>query len=404
MPTPARNLQWSPQARQWLADQQADLYAQLGERSGLGRDADRAFRAFARPAMPDDWIAPARFEATFADTWAHAPGWGSHRAAIDGFLQRRKDLELPTRFEDANWYPTMVEMALALEDTLSQTAYPLSFRPLLGSLPSGEINAMSVLLPGTGEYVVLFEHGLFEFMFRIAQVLAASFPPLVPDGSGARFESVPAPADALRNAPAVVDRFVDAVGAYVVHGNPHRAAAFALAPAHRVTAMTLVRAVEMFVLGHEYAHVFLGHLREPGPEAAGAPAVDTSWTWQQEYDADEVGWSFADRTLSLPEPLSYLGPELFYASMDALDRCLAVLDGVPLADVQQSDTHPAAPQRRDRLRGELLDILQSPARRDSALALGSAVQEAFDALWEASEPRWRALRDGGTRPSALWSS
>lgn len=390
---------WSPQAREWLTARQSEVYANLGVRAGLGNDPMTAFLHFGTDRMPADWISPEKYETTFKGTWGGAEGWGGQREQIAGYLARYHTVPLPTPFEDPNRYPTLLEMADAIESTVALVR-PLGVKPLLGTLPSGEINARAVYLRSTREHLVLFEHGLFAFAFEISKLLASTFPPLAPAGARVRFAAAPNPAVAD---PDLIGRFVEILKAYVVHGNPARVPHAFFDPSKMTAAMLLLRSMEMFILAHEYAHIFMGHLTDEVP-AAGSGIDEVDWNWDQELEADEVGFSLMARTLQdqgVPLPLCYWGTEAFFGSMAILEKCRSLLQGGPEDGERGSPTHPPMTARRDRLR-KILPQLVTPDESAEALALGRGIQATLDVLWQASLPQWRAMHAGGVKPSPLW--
>jgi len=157
---------WSQQARKRLTDMQEEAYARLGEREGLGADPRKAYLRFGAGRIPAERLSAQKFEETFASTWGKAEGWGVHRERIDHYLQTYHQVPVPTPYEDPNWYPTLLEMADAIEQATTSTSRPIQVRPLFGSLPFGDINARVFFLGSTQEYIVLFEHLPLHFHLR----------------------------------------------------------------------------------------------------------------------------------------------------------------------------------------------------------------------------------------------
>jgi hypothetical protein len=56
---------------------------------------------------------------------------------------------VPTPYEDGGWYAVMEDLSEAIGQSANEAEMVISRRPLLGTLPTGQINAMTVRVPGT---------------------------------------------------------------------------------------------------------------------------------------------------------------------------------------------------------------------------------------------------------------
>jgi hypothetical protein len=87
-------------------------------------------------------------------------------------------------------------------------------------------------------------------------------------------------------------RFADILITYATTGSLATAGYHKMPPGYFNLANMLRKSLEYFVLGHEYAHIILGHL-EAARVQKGILAVPDAeviaWSWQQELDADWLG-------------------------------------------------------------------------------------------------------------------
>lgn len=72
--------------------------------------------------------------------------------------------------------------------------------------------------------------------------------------------SVPKVTTRIEADPAVAERFAHIVVTYAVTGSLAQAEHHLLPPGYFTLAVKLCESLEYFVLGHEYAHILLGHL------------------------------------------------------------------------------------------------------------------------------------------------
>src|SRR5262249_20860367 len=148
----------------------------------------------------------------------------------------------------------------------------------LATLPSGDVNATIRLEPETAIPIIFFEHGLFQFLYDFARLMAWSAPPYSPEVLSD--DSLLAKAPRKYTMPPEASQFfVASLNAYVVDGSPIVSGSPLQQPAHNmITSIVLLNQMERFVMAHELAHIKLGHLEKP-------PSV------QQEYEADAVSLS-----------------------------------------------------------------------------------------------------------------
>ena len=166
-------------------------------------------------------------------------------------------------------------------------------RPLISYLQTGQLNAVSMLVPGCSDaYLVLFEDQMSLFVSKLSNAVAWAIPHGPADANG-RMEfkiGVRAVTERIEADPEVAARFADIVVAYAGKGNLAQADLHLMPPGYFGLSSQLQISLVYFVLGHEYAHILLGHLDTTAarkgvvPPATEAEALE--YSWQQEYAAD----------------------------------------------------------------------------------------------------------------------
>src|ERR1041385_1661010 len=120
---------------------------------------------------------------------------------------------------------------------------------------------------------------------------------------------------------------------------------------HGVLVALQIMALETFVIAHELAHIHAGHLDEHATERLSiTEASDLKLevyqrSWQNEYEADSLGWLWYQKGWPSISQLRDAPPEVVTAAPLFFFEYLALIEAnVP--DIQQRySSHPSAPQR-----------------------------------------------------------
>lgn len=318
-------------------------------------------------------------------------------------------VDRPTRFEDPFTFLLLEARATDLEEVAEEIGAKLVARPVLGTLPHGQFNALAIEVPGATEHLVVFHRGVFGLINLVAKAVAATLPPTDPKHAGVSFDlDRERVMHALRRDGTPAQRLADFLVGYILAGHPHAAEQYFLRQPSATLAALLARGGQLFVLGHEYGHIVAGHLehsahseRRLGPRSVDVLRPD----WRLEYEADDIGMRFALASLRtksrLDLALSYCGIDLVFSALALVERALATLiHGAP-AENAGSDTHPPPALRRNVLRsrvGELPDC----AAVSGALTLSANVEAVLELMWTRIEPIFVRLHAEGTPPSPIW--
>ncbi len=314
----------------------------------------------------------------------------------------------PSPYEDPLMYSILVELAGHIETATTQVRLPVPRRPVLGSLPHGRVNAVTILVPGTDEHLVLFESQMFLFALLLSKAVARALPLTSRDGEWLGFSvEQGAIEERIDSDESVPRRFTEVVLAYATTGRPGDAPRYVEDGPRGVIAGHLREALELFVLGHEYGHVVAGHLTAAAGRTALLPGEGVEaleYSWRQEHEADIYGSLLSTAAMQtvkrLDAGLSYWGSDLFFSAMDVMDRAVSLLRTGDETR-QTIGSHPPAGQRRAVLRDTLRRQL-GEEHANRVVSLGELLERVVAALWERTRPAVLAARAAGTRAAPTW--
>jgi hypothetical protein len=254
---------------------------------------------------------------------------------------------------DHRW--RLVQLVQRVESAIRKCGYKLPYRPVVGTLPTRDINAQAIADPRSGTDIVAFETGMFTFTDVLARVVALSLTVRTPLGARGPVFDKRAVLKHIVAHPGILLDFVDLVFSQTYLGTCQYTVkrelpkGFGLEEIHS----RLRDAADTFVLAHEYGHVILEH-----PGAQTPATVDARH--RREFEADEVGMQIV---LAAFDPQwAYAGPVLFLTGNAIMTLAEAVRNS-GLAKVPNSDTHPSPPERLSKIAWQLSrSVAQSQAQ------------------------------------------
>ncbi|MEO3928408.1 hypothetical protein ABGB07_31725 [Micromonosporaceae bacterium B7E4] len=289
-------------------------------------------------------------------------------------------------------------------------------RPVIGYLQTGQVNAMCLRVPDGSGHLVVYEDQLLRFIGLLSDLIAFALPVLGNAGTEAAqlHLSRAAVTERIEVEPAVVNRFLEIIAAYAIYGDlTSRVSQQHLPQGYKLTSFMIKNALHYFVIGHEYAHALLGHLRDTEPRKGMLPIDEDArvlpWSWEQELAADELGMVLAIITGMEQDHMHpaycYMGVELFFLALDVMDRSVALLE-TGAEGTRQLGSHPPGHLRIQRLREYLPQMFQQSPEHVEALrqTLGVAdeQQEVIRLLWEHVRPVLIEQHRDGQRPAGRW--
>ena len=144
----------------------------------------------------------------------------------------------PSKYEDRAFWSMTLDMFRQIEEAGVDIGIPLSNRPVVGTLQTGQVNAVTIRVPNSTEYIVALHEELFTFALLLSKAVGRSF--LITDPNGGNFSARPDHVAKRADAePSVVGRFFDVVRAYAITGHPAAAQQYHVEPAYEAIATIL---------------------------------------------------------------------------------------------------------------------------------------------------------------------
>lgn len=218
----------------------------------------------------------------------------------------------------------------------------------VSSLPSGTINAICAKDPGDGSIHIFADAELLTFVASVAKLTCSCLKPLQLGPQD--FVPLKVDADRIYRDPEYRERVLDLFFASVVHGRARLSKPWIPEGMTALQAPILNWAMERFVIAHELAHAFDGHL---DIDAASASGGDIQHDQLQELRADRIAVHLCDMKAidgAYPE-LQATAPYIFLRAVALLEESQGKLAE---AATRVGFSHPPTPERLEQLRQEYL--------------------------------------------------
>ena len=327
------------------------------------------------------------------------------------FIRELETLSLPTDFEDPLVYSILNNHSASIEQSISEFKLTLPFRPIIGTLPSGRVNAMAIALPTGSDFLVVFERCVLVFAGSLCRIAASMFPQNGCDEHGRQQYRVPKNPEEVDNLlsenPSAQKDFEDLLFSYLFNGDVSFSSYVIPETATIPLKHLWVQSMELFIMGHEYAHIVLGHLSaglRTRTHVAGQTVEEITPEWDQEIEADCLGIQLmlaAMRRNRIQPVLSFQGAELFFDAIEVVERGVALL-ACGDENRHMFTTHPPSSERRSIVR----QLLEPCLGNDSAKAgcqIAEILQAIINRLWVRAKPILLSLHDDkGYQLAPIW--
>lgn len=328
-------------------------------------------------------------------------------------------VELPTVSQDRYEYVLLARYVEELRLVSSKMGVALPSNVLFGSLPTGLPTAQSVRVPRTNSYLVVFNSGLFGYLYLLGRIIASCIPhkrtannveySLGLADVRAGFERSDEREVSYLTPSGAAAALFELLKGMVFQGTPWASMPFRVQRDLVPLAETFVDASHAFVVGHEYAHLHNGDLDQPlvvhrslGPADA-TELVDHSW--KDEIYADFLGMQAAMAACGgreRPTVSSYAGACIYLHGVQMLCDTIALAVGREEGALD-GQLSPPLSRRRQILRNGLEYYLSLGAAEllPRELAVADAADNVMDVLW--SQCRG-VIADDEMSVHALWQS
>ena len=308
-------------------------------------------------------------------------------------------VQLPTASQDRYEYMLLGRYIEELRQIAGKENVALPSNVLFGSLPIGSPIAQSVRVPRTDYYLVIFNSGLFGYLYQLGRIIATCIPyeitdkqviyRLAPADVKAEFErSVDGKVSYLTPSGAAAELF-ELLSVTVAQGTPWASRPFEVQRYLMPMAETFVDASYAFVVGHEYGHLVnhdLDHAVTARGSLGPANSIDlVDHSWKDEISADFVGLQAAMAASigrEQPTTSAYFGAHVYLRGVQMLCDAIALAAGREEGALDEQ-LWPPLSRRRQALRDGLEMYLSAGAAEllPRELAVADAVDTVLDILW-----------------------
>jgi hypothetical protein len=360
---------------------------------------------------------------------------------LNKVMKMIEDTKPPTPYQNPEQYYLIKRLEQEIKEALKAAGKEQLMAnanyPLVGTMPTGNVNAKTYYV-NSNEFLVVFEDQLFNFCNMLSKVVASAiqFDKIqlwhrqwkdgkIWDESQLDSEMHILGKDLLKRAE-IIDHFCDLIGSYLIGGSPGFSKRYPIETPHDSLAFIMLESMELFVVGHEYGHIFNGDLgtsRVVSSFVGKEEVKEIIYPWEKEFLADDTGlklilWSRQTivnklavtnwdwETIQNAFALYYWGPALFFSSIEIIERAKEILTtGKPPPPYRQeegvsiADTHPPPLKRRDRS----IELIAKYYHKE-AYPAGLVVLNIIEVLWATAKPYLVQLYNDGKRLHPRWQS
>lgn len=301
-------------------------------------------------------------------------------------------IELPTHY-DTDQFGLLKRLIEKIIPAAEEAGIDTSKFPYYSIIPTGLVNACAVKLPCSDRSFLLFDSQVFLYCYLFSKVFAACVPIHNGEEDHYAFE-LDAVKRNLEDHDEVAFHLHDILNAYSILKKPMFATPYAPPEKCRSLLSAIYNGMELFLVGHEFGHVYRGHLNNLMPIQAlkTVEVYASSREHAQEYEADYVGLVLALLALrrdGFEVPIAYASIEMFFTALELSERfsCFTDDDSDDKFLAVSSNSHPSVAERKAFLRKMLPLIVQPESHADYAVALAQRFSEIAILAWQLTRDR-----------------
>ena len=303
-------------------------------------------------------------------------------------LSQFVDVILPTRLDSPMHFRILKGLVSNIKDAANAIGLDTDEFPHYACIPTGLVNASAVKLPNVERSFLLFDSQLFLYCYLFAKSFARCVPIVGQDKVISYSIEIDKVESRVQAEPELTTRLSDVLFAYATTGSPGNAKQYFPEQSYVPLIDVLRDGMELFVVGHEFAHIYAGHLSEILRRfSLTSESFDADKeSHLKEHEADCLGLLLTLKAMGkkgYDAGLSYVGVELFFASLDMAARARHIVDHKTddgYVDLP-SESHPSYSKRREILREALAMFISEATIVESMLAVSAQYQEITALLW-----------------------
>lgn len=303
-------------------------------------------------------------------------------------LVKVEDVTLPTRFDSPLHFRILDGLISRIREAARSIGLDITSFPHYSCIPTGQVNASAVKLPHAQRSFLLFDSQLFIYCNLFAKAFAQCLP-VTGRGENISYSTdIDLVRRRLKSKPIVTKRLAEVLFAYATTGYPGHAGQYNPEKDYMPLVQTLRDGMELFVVGHEFGHVYAGHLSEIlrrfGIVSENLPLESVSHV--QEHEADCLGLLLTLKAMSeqgYDASLSFIGIEMFFVSLELAARARHFInDGTDETYVDlPSESHPSNSRRREVI-SETLELFSTAEQVEEMRAIASHYGAIATLLWQ----------------------
>jgi len=351
---------------------------------------EQYLKAGAFGSLPDAWIHQAQhdlmaLQETLQKLVKNTP-WLPK--GIQEELSTFRAIELPTKYDSPLNFRLLNNLIVRIKAAAARIGLDVESFPHYSSIPTRQVNACAVNLPGASRPFLLFDSQLFLFCHLFAKAFSRCLPVTEAGEMVSLSTDIEKVREHVQSTPDVLERLIDVLNAYVTTDSPSNAKQYHLEGDY-VDIVTIIRdGMELFVVAHEFGHVYAGHLSQllAGTRLHTLPLESGTESHRQEYEADLIGLLLTLHAMNdsgYDAGLSYIGIDLFFASLDMAAQYAHLIAGGDDETFKSpsSDSHPSNQERRNFLNSMIEHIVSPIEQAESARTLSSHYKVIASYLW-----------------------
>ncbi|MCA9828630.1 MAG: hypothetical protein KC444_09655, partial [Nitrosopumilus sp.] len=324
---------------------------------------------------------------------------------INSNCEEFRKMWTPTKYENPIMYRQFLDIFTDLERTAynslhkSNPIFPqLIMYPhnvVFGTLPTTNIDAATLLVPESRQYLLIFERDLINYCYLISKIIAMMLPSTISSKMNQQHEEFDESSFFLLKSnnfissrlitnPIILTQFKVLLEAILVANSAAKVPGYFLQAPHAFTGNLLATFMEYFLMGHEYSHIMLNHLGTPQNKIKSPNfenVEELEYSKEAEIEADLKGLELTINSMSekgYDISKSFIGCDLYFSFYDLLMRGRSILEH---GDEFHSSsycptTHPSPIERRNNLRSFV-----GQTYGDEIIYGGVMVEKFLEILW-----------------------
>jgi hypothetical protein len=307
-----------------------------------------------------------------------------------------REIQVAGKFDDVNAQLILKGIIKKIEEACRSAGVPIGGVVSFGTSPEFGLGASQLAVMQSEASILQITFPLVSFFSQISKLLALSMPYSVENGIIATTCDPNKVITRIRDDRKLLAGWVRTIAAYALHGWPPRGPIITTGDMIvTATRASLLEAMELFVVGHEYGHHVLKHGRIHSSN-------DDAQRSNFENEADLFARSISMAIGSNSSPPNFVamsgaGAVIALSSIDLVHRSRRMIDSGADKPVTVDDSHPAL---TDRIKH--ISVLDKTAPDDYASAfedIRSCYTEIFNQVWSELLPLMGSLHSKGIRPT-----